>query len=213
MASPLYDQLHIDHSKRIGDSVAAATTNGKVWTSVLRDNHLNEACRRLMSKYWIKTRKEGESSDAWDFFRSLIASEGQAMTANSIALSSYTGGVYEIISVLNGTTVVKEQPQGWVDDISLIPWYDSATTNQYYKLQAGNLVNTGGGATDTMTLRYIKNWTNLTAAYASDIPVPSRYFHQILDLAYKVAMEEYHGEQSLEVALAKEAFVDKETNA
>lgn len=213
MASPNYDQLHIDHSKRIGDAVAAAATNGKVWTSAQRDIHLNEACRRLMLKYKVKIDREGDASDGWDFFRSLVNSEGQAMSSNAIALSSYTGGVFKIISVLNGTTVVKPIPQEWVDDIasvSYMPWYDGASTNQYYHIQAGSLTNIGGGATDTITLRYVKNWTALTAGNATDIPIPSKYFHQVLDVAYGIVMEERANPTSQQLAAIKVGVVEKE---
>lgn len=190
MASPNYDSLSVELSKRLDDAVATASTSGDVWSTTQRDIPLNDACKQLMAKYAAQIEAEGEMSPAWDFFRSLLNSEGQAMTSNSIALSSYTGGVFKIISVLNGTTVVKPLPQDWIDDIADIPWYDAATTNQYYYIQAGNLINTGGAATDTMTLRYIKNWSNLTASNATDIPIPSRYFQEILDVATKYAIGE-----------------------
>jgi len=212
MASPNYDALHVEFSKRLDDVVAAATSNGDVWSSVQRDIPLNEACRRLMMKYWKKVETD-RFSEAWDFFRSLITSEGQAMTANAIALSSYTGGVFKILSALNSSTIVKELPQEWVDDVatlSLMPWYDSGTNNQYFYIDAGSLTNVGGGATDTITLRYIKNWTNLTASNATDIPIPSRYFHEVLDLAISIANEDMATQESLQRAMVKQAMVDKE---
>jgi len=214
MASPLFDQMHIDHSKRVGDPIAAAATDGKIWTAAHRSIHLNEAVRRLMLKYWKRIEREGDASPAWDFFRSLKESEGQAMTSNEIALSSYTGGVFHIISVLNGTTVVKPLPPDYVDDqaAGLISWYDESTTNQYYYIESGNLVNVGGAATDTMTLKYIKAWTAMTYAYATDIPIPLAYFGQILDLAYVIAKEESPkvSPEIAGLAAAKLAIVEKE---
>ena len=185
MASPLYDGLSVELSKRLDDAVAAASSSGDVWSTTQRDIPLNFACKTLMTKY-------GAEEDT-DFFRSLIESEGQAMTSNEIALSSYTGGVFKILSARNGTTVVKPLPQDWVDDIASIesmPWYNATTTNQYYYEESGNLVNVGGGATDTITLRYVKNWSDLTASNATDIPVPSQYFAEILDVAVKYALQE-----------------------
>jgi len=215
MASPNFDQLHIDHSKRVGDPIAAAGTDGKIWSAAHRSIHLNEACRRLMLKYWKKIEREGQMSPAWDFFRSLKESEGQAMTSNEIALSSYTGGVFRIISALNGTTVVKPLPPDWVDEqaASYMPWYDEATTNQYYYVESGNLVNVGGAATDTMTLRYIKAWTSLTNGYATDIPIAAAYFGQILDLAFVIAQEEKTTPAGQGLAQTKIAVVEKEINA
>lgn len=212
MASANFDQLHVDLSRRLDDGVASASTAGNVFSVAQRSLFLNEAVKRLMFKYKAKVEREGELSSAWDFFRSLITSEGQATTSNSIALSSYTGGVFKILKATNSTVVVKPVPLDMIEDIalSIIPWFDSSTTNQYYHIQAGNLTTVGAGATDTITLRYIKDWADMTPAYASDIPIPSKYFHQILDIAYRVAMEEVASAESVQVAALKEQIVDKE---
>ena len=185
MASPNWDSLSVELSKRLDDAAATASTNGDVWSTTQRDIPLNDACKQLMAKYWA----QGEL----DFFRSLVESDGQAMTSNEIALSSFSGGVFRIISARNGTTVVKPLPVDWVEDVgshSLISWYDAGTNNQYYHIESGNLVNIGGAATDTMTLRYIKNWTNLTAGNATDIPIPPAYFPEVIQLALANALAE-----------------------
>lgn len=218
MSSPNYDQLHVDHSKRIGDPVAAAATNGSVYSSVLRDIHLNEACRRLMVKYlnkYLAEEKAGQLA-SWDFFRSLANQEAKTLTANVYALDSWTGGVFHIIGVKNATKGISvfKMPEGmnYLGDTSDNDYFVADAKDQYWTTDGGNFRLIDGSATtaDSINLRYIKAWTAMTATFASDIPIPSSYFSLILDLAYAIAKSEKATAEAQQLAQAKMADVTKE---
>lgn len=218
MASPNYDQLHIDHSKRIGDPVAAAATDGKIWTSTGRDIHLNESSRRLMFKYLKKYTDEERAGvmASWDFFRSLINEEAQTLTANVKALSGWTGDVFYILGVKNATkSVMPLKMPEWAKysgDVSDNDYFIADSKDQYWTVDGGNfrLVDGGSATADSISLRYIKAWASLTQANATDIPLPAKYFHEVLDIAFKIAMEEVADVETMALAQAREAEVDKE---
>lgn len=188
MASANYDALHIRLSRMLGDPVAAAATDGKVWTSARRDILLNNAVRRWMMEELVKGN--------YNALREFRTREGQALTNNSKALSGWTGGVAWILSAYNSTdgVVVRRLPDGYtaVARTGENSYYTPSTTAQFYQVESGNFILLDGGTTtgDTIVLEYIKVQPDMTNAYASDIMVPSTYFGQILNYALELGVQE-----------------------
>jgi len=208
MASPNYDTLSVAVSKMLGDPVAAATTDGKVWTSALRDVLLNTAHRRWMKKQILVGN--------YNALKGYKNREGKALSNNSLALSSWTGGVAYILSARNSTDglVVRKLPDG----LSAIArsgentYLTPSTTNQFWVRESANFVLLDGGTTtgDTIELEYIKPHTSLSANGASDTSVPAEYYDEIVDLAFKVGTEERRSDKDMQAAQMKEQVVTQE---
>ena len=207
MASPIYDALSVQHSKNIGDPVSPASTDGKIWSSVQRDNHFNVAIKR-----WMLRQAQGDNLNALGGY---VGSESQSLSSNVVARSTYTGGVFYIISAYNATNSVfiDRLDEGMRLDIvnGRIPFLTPTTYQEYWSREGLNIRIYGAGATDSVTLHYVKEHTDLSAGASADIVVPKTYHGEILDLAYKVAQEENADPQFMQIAMAKEAAMEKGT--
>jgi hypothetical protein len=215
MASPLYDALSIQHSKNIGDPVAAAATDGKRWSSVQRDTHLNEACRRLIRAFLsfdfgdeITVRMK----DAGFFSGGYWASEEQTLSSNVKALSGWTGTAQYILTARNTTTNLPIYPlPSELEDFirtSQNKYLTAGTSNMYYMVDGANLRVLGSAATDKVTLSYIKAHAALSAGGSTDILVPATYWSLVTDMAMKVAFEEYPTADNVQRAAMKEAAIN-----
>lgn len=211
MASPLYDAISVDLSKKLSDAVASATSDGDIYTSAMRDLFLNNAIKRWMLKE--------VGVENWNALRGYKAREGQALSNNSKALSGWTGGVVAVISAYNSTDtlLVNRLPDGYtaVARSGANSYYSPSTTNQFWQIEGASFILLDGGSTtgDTIVLEYIKEHTALSANGSSDTSVPSAYFAEILDLATKEALEERSHGSDQQVAVIKEAGVDKQVAA
>ena len=223
MASPNFDALSVQHSKNINDPVAAAATNGFRWTSAQRTYHLNEAIRRLLKLFARVARMKVEAgvpaSREMDFLDSYMAVEAQSLSNNIKALSSWTGGVMEILSAYNATDSL---PINRLKDTLYShvqtggnSFLTASTTRQYWLRDASSFRLVDGGTTtgDSISLRYVKPHTDLSAGGASDILVTSTYWGLVLDMAMKVALEENADSESIKIAQHKEAVVNAEVSA
>ena len=198
MASPNFDALNLQHSKNIGEAVAAAATNSSRWTAAQRSYHLNEAIRRLI-KYHI-VPNIADTIDVFirntGFLNPHITTEAQALSSNVKALSGWTGTASWILSAYNTTDSlpVVPVPQRIVPYTSAggNSYLLASATNQMYTIDGGNfrLLDGVSNSTDSITLRYIKAHSDLSVGGASDIIITDNFNDWILDMAYKVAFEE-----------------------
>lgn len=221
MASPNYDALHVRLSRMIGDPVAAAATNGNSFTSALRDHFLNDGVRRLMNHY-VKMRGYDSFSaimvEPAFFAGGYLADEAQTLASNVKALSSWTGGVFSIVTARNATAspnvVINPLPHRYKDlaRTGVNRYLNPATGNQWYIIEGATLRVLGSGATDSVNLQYIKPHTDLTNGNATDILVPAAYWNEVLDEAYKIFAEEYPEEESLARLQLKEGALNREIN-
>jgi hypothetical protein len=177
MAIPLYDSLNVQHSRNIGDPVAAATTNGAKWTYQQRDFHLNTAINRWIDKMLDTANKlEIAGMDAgkyWDALQGYTASEAQALVANAKALSSWNSanGIVKILSVYDTTLSL---PCRYISQ-RLFDWagtggntlLTASSTNPLWSQIGSTLYVKGAGATDSITLRYVKKHVSIVATSAS----------------------------------------------
>jgi subtilisin family serine protease len=204
MASPLYDALVVKFSKMAGDPVAAATTDGKIWTGALRDVIFNQAQNR-----WLRKTVEGDNKNA---LRAYIATEAQTLSGSALALSSWTGGVSFILSVYNATdaVLVKRLPDGYdaIARAGTNSYYTASSTNQFWKQESGSFRLLGGTATSSIRLEYVKAPVTLASNGASEVLlVPPAYYDELVDLAFKIAKEEKAVD--MQVAMLKEQIVEK----
>lgn len=222
MASANFDILHVAHSKAIGDPVAAATSDGKRWTSAQRSNHLNEAMRRLLNKHatlaQIKEERDIDASKHYHLLGAYVVSSSNALSNNTVSLASFNSNdIGWILNAYNTTDTfpIKKLPQklwSWsqADGNSYLT---ASETNQFYILDGGNFRLIDGSTTtgDTITLRFILKHRAMTANDSTaDTLWPSTSYGYVLDLAYKVAMEELATTEGMAKGTIKEAQVDKE---
>lgn len=223
MASPNFDALNVKLSKRLGDPVSSATSDGSRFSSALRDQYLNEGIRRLMRKYVRQVEPDIEEVQMLDpvfFSGGYLSDYAGALAANVVALSTINGtGVFKIISVQNtdGTNagMVKplphtEKPDVLAGDNKYLT--SAAIGHNLYLIEGTNLRVIGAGATNTISVQYLKPHTDLSSGGSTDILVPSTYWDQVLDMAYKVGQEEYGTDTSMQVAILKESAIDKQIN-
>lgn len=184
MASANYDALHVRLSRMLGDPVAAASTDGKVWTSARRDILLNNAVRRWML--------ESAEKQNWNALQEFIEEESEALTNNEVAFSSFTGDVFEVIWAKNTTkgVPIRRMPEFVDEDDN--SYFEPDVKDQWWKREGTNFKLIDGESTtgDTVRLRYVKKQPDMTNAYASDIMVPSQYFGIILDYALELGIQE-----------------------
>ena len=223
MASPNYDVLSIAHSKNIGDTVAAAATNGARWTSAQRDNHLNEAIRRLLrlcAEQAIAKMNAGRSAvGEIAFFDPYILEEAKSLTNNVLVLSSWTGTATWILSAYNSTDSVPIKRLSEAIRIWVLTGGNSfltaSATNQYWIRDAGNfrLVDGATNSTDSITLRFVKAHAALSAGGSADILLSSSYWDWVTDIGYVVAFEEAPNELNDAKAMQKKAAVLEQIKA
>ena len=186
MASPNYDLLSVRLSRMLGDVVASASTDGKVWTSARRDILLNNAIRR-----WMLEEAQKENINA---LKGYVTSESQSLSSNVVARSTYTGGVFYIISGYNATNSVfidRLEEDLRLDIVNgRMPFLTPTTYQEYWSYEGANIRIYGAGATDSVTLHYVKDHTDMSAGASSDTVVPSQYWGIILDYALELGVQE-----------------------
>ena len=210
MAIPNWDALNVELSRMVGDAVASASTSGIVWSDDERDAFLNEAIRRLLRK-WIAVGNDSA-------LRGYIATEAQSLTASVKALSGWTGGVDTILSVFNDTDdqIVYPASAELREEVATgnNPYLLAGSAQQRYTINGGNFHLHGGTATSSIRLTYVTPHTNLSNGVGStDIAIPSQYWHDVLDMALVVAMENDPDQMNLTRATLKQAAVEKEIGA
>lgn len=188
MASPNFDALNLQHSRNIGDTVAAAATDGSAFSSAKRSSHLNAAIRNWMIDQLLVENLNGLSS--------YVLEATASLTGNALSLASgFTGGVLAVISVKNNNraTMVRKIPitmKHIVDNAYSNSFLATTSDNQYWTINGGNLVLIGSGATDSVSVIYVSRHTDLAVAGASDIAIPPTYWTMILDYALLEALKE-----------------------
>ena len=130
------------------------------------------------------------------------------------ALSSWTGGVAYIFSVKNGSTFVKpiSQERKTFSDVELNDYLKTSSTNQFWLLEAGDIHVLGCGATDSVTLRYLKQHTDLSAGGATDILIPNQYNDEILQTSELMYLKEKADQMSLARAQVLEQTIEAGLN-
>lgn len=225
MATTNLNTLSLQHAKNIADPpmVQTADQDGKRWTSAQRTYHINEAIRRWIRKVYrsamAKERRGAPAEKEWQDLGTYLSVATDTLSGKTLTLDDWGSAnedVAWIVSVYNSSTghVVKKIPQ------SIIPYttttnsflaYD--TNNAYWYLDGRTFTMLGGGSNNTINLTFVKQHTDLTVvtgAGGTDIELPSHVWDQILDLAFKVAMEEVGDSESAAKGLIKEQIVDGE---
>lgn len=211
MPSPLFDTLSIRLSRELGDPVAAAATDGKRWSSAQRSSFLNAGIRAFI----LKAVKYGN----WGALTGLVAEEAKALVANVLTLATtggWTGGVSWIMSAYNVTDNLPIKPLLNHNLRSFVKTGGSqflvaSATNQYW-VKDGltfRLLDGVANSTDSIELRYVKQHTDLTAGFATDIPVGSEYFEEVLDLAVSIGLIEMPKSENVARSVVLEQQVEK----
>ncbi len=193
---PTFDQLNISLSRRVDDPVAAAATDGPRFSSAMRIDWLNEAIRRWILK---QVRIVPGTLQAYPVdeiaLQNYIKQDSVAMVANVKPLSSgWAAAVAWIIDAYDTTLSLPINPlqspnDRYQYDTGGNSYLLASTTNLFWTTSGGNFELLGGGATDTIKLKYICQHTDLAAA--GTILVPANYHNQIIDLALQFFGEEY----------------------
>lgn len=225
MASPNWDALSVKLAKRIADPAAGgvATGDGARFTSALRDQYLNEAIRRLMRKYVRRTQPDVSEIKLIEpafFYGGYLSDYAGSLAANVVALTTInSGGIFGIVSVQNtnvtNNSMVKPLPHTEkADAVAGDNRYLAAAAvgHEYYLIEGTNLRVIGSGATDAISVQFVKAHADLSAGGSTDILVPAAYWDQVVDMAYKVAKEENGDDNSLQLGIIKEAVIDKYIN-
>ncbi len=182
MAIPLYDALSVRLSRMAGDTVSSATTDGNKATSALRDIILNNAIRVFIDRK-IKERDE-EALRGY-----LTKSASTAMVGNILDVSAFSPKVHDLWSCYNdtGNVPIYPIPQGYtfgqLKNITISTGY----LPNYFQFQSNKIYVTGAGATDSVTVVYVGQHTDLTANTGStDIAIDSPYWNELLQIALEL---------------------------
>lgn len=173
MSAPNWDSLSVQLSRFLGDKVASASTDGSIWSSAQRDNILNMACRdwiriRLNRLMQFEAKNLIPLADR-EALAGYITEDSHALSNNTIALSTYSGGVDHIFTAYN---VTQDQVVDPIPDQELRYYNPSAGTfigssksNQYYHFDGSNfrLLDASTTTNDTIKLTYLKRHTALVA--------------------------------------------------
>ena len=207
MATPILDPLSVQHSKNIGDTVAAAGTDGKRWSSAQRTYHINEAIRR-----WIRKMIAVKNFGA---LRAYVQNESAALSSNELTVASFSDGVPDTILSVYDTTLTNQ-----VDPLppELSRWEaeneeTAIVSGLYFVWDNSKLTVLNAGASDTVKVQYVKQHTDVVQSTGPDIAVPNSYYPQLLNLAEAIARREFPIPQNIARADLLEGIVDKEINA
>lgn len=194
------NDLSVQHSRNIGDPVAAtgdapAGADGNLFTLAQRFSHLNRAIRR-----WLLLQTNLKNYNALlKFITKVESTTGAGASSGFYTLSN----ILSIISVMCDNKFIKR------GDESLFSQYQSGITNgnsflapsatdPVYIYNGGiiNIFPASSFSSKSITIHYVKQWTDITAASGSEIDVPDHYSNQILDFALVEAMNEMPSEVS-----------------
>lgn len=101
MATPLFDSMSIELSRRVNDPVAAAATNGQWLSSLERTSYLNKAMLLLINEAW--TTLNGDKKKFVEIFPELVKISGE-LTLSSRQYSLLASGTYDYYALLEVTT-------------------------------------------------------------------------------------------------------------
>ena len=194
---PTFDQINVSLSRRVGDAVAAATTDGQTLSALNRSDYINQAIRECLAKYagvllsaedqtpgWYQAKKDAEG-----FLVNYIQESTGALSGNAISLDSFSPAVDTILSVEDDTTSrpvgrLMEGVKSLTDNTGIAGWdagsYSatpaSNTSNPVWYVQNNSLYVIGVTATDTVRVRYIQKHTDLAAGGAAATVVSDTSF-------------------------------------
>ena len=207
MATPILDPLSVQHSKNIGDTVAAAGTDGKRWSSAQRTYHINEAIRR-----WIRKMIAVKN---WAALRAYVQNESAALSSNELTVASFTDGIPDTIISVYDTTLTN-QVDPLPPELSRFEAENEETaivSGLYFTWDNSKLAVLNSGASDTIKVQYVKQHTDVIQSTGPDVAVPNSYYPQLLNLAEAIARREFPIPQNIARADLLEGIVDKEINA
>jgi hypothetical protein len=187
-----FDELNVTLSQYMEDKVSTAPSNGR-YSSAFRVALLNDASRNLHS---ANIKFEGdEALEASvvnsQIMRSYISEETQSLSDGEILLTAFTGGVAAILAVWNAVTDTAIKPLGGSDEAVIRnagsgSFIKPSNYKQYYMVQDGKIVLVASTAnnSDSITLMYVKPYTDLAVGGAILFPV--NVHTQILNEAFKL---------------------------
>ena len=194
---PTFDQISVSLSRRVGDAVAAATTDGQTLSALNRADYINQSIRTCLTKYtgmllsaedqtpgWYQAKKDAEG-----FLVNYIQEGTGALSSNAISLDSFSPAVDTILSVEDDTTSrpvarLMEGVKDLTDNTGIAGWaagtYSATaannTSNPVWYVQNNSLYVIGVTATDTVRIRYIQKHTDLAAGGAAATVVSDTTF-------------------------------------
>ena len=207
-----FNDLSVQHSRNIGDTVASGSTDGNLFTSAQRANHLNRAIKR-----WLLVHTSLKNYNALLSFITNVTST--TSSGGAYTLSAVLG----IISVLCDSKFIKRGNEIFFSQ------YQSAITNgnsflaptatepvYIYNAGAINLYPAASFNAKSITVHYVKQWTDLAYNSTATIDVPDHYTNQILDFALIEAMNEIPSDISMarskdkkELAMSELALINE----
>ena len=202
MASPLFDAVSVRFSRIIEDPVAAAATDGDLYTAVYREVCLNAGIRRLMLRF---APQEPPGVVPFlvneDFLRSYLVTEAQSLVASVKALSGWTGGAFGVVSAYNVTDeqIVYPASNSFREELQTGNniYYLASSGQQRYTVNAGQFTLFGGTATSSIRLTYIKQHTAMANGAASDWLIAPQYEDMVLDESFKYFCEENPSQENV----------------
>ena len=181
MSSPNHDNNHLLLSRKIGDAVAAAATDGVV-TSALRNDYLNRANKFIQQFF-------RDRPDVDTYLQGLVGTEPITFSSsgNSI-LTDPTDYSYFLTctkdgSALTGDIVLKyfEPSRKTAFDSKINPNLRDGFTvigNLLYAYENGNMLTSGTGK-----LKYIRTDYMASAGAAADIKIDAIWYDCLISLA------------------------------
>lgn len=215
MASPNFDALSVSLSMTLGDGVAAAATDGVMWSSAQRTTFLNNACRRWLLRGLQRLVRAQVGAE--EMLQNYIIEESATLSSAVTALASLSSnaGTAHIISVYNSTDTAFVKPLPPELRQVVLAGVNAFLSEQYWLIDGGNLrvVGTNVAGSESVTIKHVKQHVALAAGGSTDILVPPQYLNVILDLATMLGLEADPTDGNVARALRLQERTDKELSA
>lgn len=182
MPSSNHDNNHILLSRKIGDPVASAGTNGNVVTSALRNDYLNRANKFI--QMFFRGRPDVE---VW--LQGLIGTGTvTAFSSSGFSISGITDYSYFLTCTKDGATSTKDVVLKYVEPSRKTALDNGLNLNnqdvftvlggKLYAYEKGAVLSSGAGK-----LKYIKTDYKASAAASSDIEIDALWFEPLVEIA------------------------------
>lgn len=101
MATPKFDRMSVEFSKRIHDPVAAAATDGTTVPAAVRHLFLNQALQEFFGSMWREVR--GNKEQFGEIFPELIDERNNSFTAAKYTIISPNLDFFELVELKIGS--------------------------------------------------------------------------------------------------------------
>jgi hypothetical protein len=139
MATPKFDRMSVEFSKRINDPVAAEGTDGKFVTSAVRELFLNQALQALFGMYWEKTG--GDPTSFHSLFPELVVPRTVTLSSSKYTIATPNLDFKKLVEAVPASKYATILPATKKSSAEIgYPSYNAGSANNPVAVESGGII-------------------------------------------------------------------------